>query len=235
MKAADIMTANPITVRPDTPLDAAVALLIEKRISGLPVLDAEGYLVGILTEADLIRRAETGTERKPRWLEMLFSQQRLASEYVHTHAQTVADVMTHDVAFVTPDTPLADVVTHMEKRQVKRLPVLDRPGGALVGIIARADLVRALAHMLAERPAPISSDAAIRARILAEIAAQPWTPQLRDLAITVTDGTVELTGIIHHDEQRKALKVLIAGVPGVKAVEDQLIWSDVTTGGLIPD
>ncbi|HWA79319.1 MAG TPA: CBS domain-containing protein [Acetobacteraceae bacterium] len=235
MNAADVMTANPVTVRPDTKLDDAVALFVEKRISGLPVLDAEGSLVGILTESDLLRRSETGTEREPGWLELVFSQPRLALEYVHTHGRTVAEVMTHDVVAVTVDTPLARVVSLMEQRHVRRLPVLDHPDGALVGIIARADLVRALGRILAERPAPLESDEAIRAKILAEVAAQPWAPSLRNLAITVTDGTVELTGVIVHDEQRKALNVLIAGVPGVKAVRDQLVWCDAVTGGLIPD
>ena len=235
MNAADVMTVNPVTVRPDTRLDEAVALLVEKRISGLPVLDAEGSLVGILTESDLLRRAETGTEREPRWLELVFSQPRLAREYVHAHGRTVTEVMSRDVVAVTAATPLAEVVRLMEQHHVRRLPVLDHPDGALVGIIARADLVRALGHILAERPAPLDSDEAIRAKILTEIAAQPWAPSLRNLAITVTDGTVELSGIIVQDEQRKALNVLIAGVPGVKAVRDQLVWCDAVTGGVIPD
>ncbi len=234
MNAADVMTAEPVTVRPETTLGAAVALFVEKGVSGLPVLDATGRLVGILTEGDLIRRAETGTERRPRWFEVLFAQPRLAGEYVHTHAQTVGDVMTRGVVSVTAGTRLTEAVRLMEERQVRRLPVLDRRGGALVGIISRADLIKALARALAERPAPPASDDAIRARILAEIAAQSWAPSLRDIGIAVADGTVTLTGAILHDEQRKALNVLVAGVPGVKAVRDELAFFEPTTGGLIP-
>jgi CBS domain-containing protein len=234
MNAADVMTADPVTVRPDTKLCDAVSLFVEKHVSGLPVLDEAGRLVGILTEGDLIRRAETETERRPRWFEVLFSQPRLAGEYVHAHAQTVGDVMTRGVVTVTPGTRLAEAVRLMEERQVRRLPVLDRPGGRLVGIISRADLVRALARALAERPAAPASDEAIRARIMAEIHAQPWAPSLRDIGISVADGTVTLTGAILHDEQRKALNVLVAGVPGVKAVRDELAFFEPTTGGLIP-
>lgn len=234
MNAAEIMTANPVTVRPETPIGDAVSLFVEKRISGLPVLDPADRLVGILTEGDLLRRVETGTEREPHWLEILFSYPRLAGEYVHTHGRTVADVMTRNVASVTAETPLPVIVRLMEDRHIRRVPVLDRPDGALIGIISRADLVRALGRVLAEERAPPSTDAEIRERILAEIARQPWAPSMRDISITVTNGTVDLQGVILHDEQHKALSVLAAGVPGVKAVRDQLAWVEPTTGDLIP-
>jgi CBS domain-containing protein len=234
MNAAQIMTANPVTVRPETPIAEAVSLFVEKRISGLPVLDAADRLVGIVTEGDLLRRAETGTEREPHWLEILFAYPRLAGEYVHTHGRTVADVMTRNVTAVTAEAPLAVIVRLMEDRHIRRVPVLDRPDGTLVGIISRADLVRALGRVLAEQPAPLATDAEIRERILAEIAKQPWAPSMRDIAITVTNGTVELQGVILHDEQHKALGVLAAAVPGVKAVQDELAWVEPTTGGLIP-
>ncbi len=234
MHAADVMTPNPATVRPDTKLAAAVTLFIENRVSGLPVLDEAGRLVGILTEGDLLRRAETGTERRPHWYETLFSQPRLAGEYVRTHAQTVADIMTRDVVSVTAGTRLIDAVRLMEERHVRRLPVLDRPGGTLLGIISRADLVRALARVLETPPAPLAGDEAIRTHILNEIKAQPWAPSLRDIAITVKDGTVTLSGVILHDEQRKALNVLVATAPGVKTIHDELAWFEPTTGGLIP-
>jgi CBS domain-containing protein len=234
LNAADVMTANPVTVRPEAALGEAVALLVEKRISGLPVLDADGKLVGILTESDLLRRGETGTEREPRWLEMLFAQPRLAAEYVHAHSRSVADVMTRDVLSVTADAPLEVVVGLMEKRGVRRLPVLDRAGGRLVGIISRADLMRALRRVLAERPGVAADDAAIRERILAEIAAQPWAPSMRNIGVAVTGGKATLSGVILHDEQRRALNVLVAGVPGVTSVDDQLAWFEPVTGGIIP-
>lgn len=238
MNAADVMTANPVTVLPETTLAEAVGLLVEKRISGLPVLNADGKLIGILTEGDLLRRGETGTEREPRWLEILFSQSRLASEYVHAHSRTVADVMTRGVLSVTADAPLEVVVNLMERREVRRLPVLDRPDGRLVGIISRADLMRALGRVLAEKDAgrlgAASGDAAIRARIRAEIGAQPWAPAMRDIVVTVSGGKATLSGVILHDEQRRALNVLVAGVPGVTSVDDQLAWFEPVTGGIIP-
>lgn len=234
MNVAAVMTAGPVTVRPDTKLAAAVALFVEKRVSGLPVLDESGRLVGILTEGDLLRRAETGTERQPHWFEALFSQPRLAAEYIRAHTRTVADVMTREVLTVTGETRLADAVRLMEEHHIRRLPVLDRPGGALVGILSRADFMRALACALAGPPAPLASDDAIRARILAEIEGEAWAPSLRNIAITVADGTVTLSGIILHGAQRKALEVLVAGVPGVKDVRDELALVEPTTGGLIP-
>lgn len=234
LNAADVMTANPVTVRAETTLGEAVGLLVEKRISGLPVLDADGRLIGMLTEGDLLHRAETGTECRPGFLEILFSQPRLASEYVHSHARTVADVMTRDVVSVAADAPLGVVVSLMERREIRRLPVLDRPGGRLVGIISRADLVRALGRVLAEKPAALAGDAAIRERILAEIAAQPWAPSTRDIVVAVSGGKATLSGAILHDQQRRALNVLVAGVPGVTSVDDQLAWFEPVTGGLIP-
>ncbi|MDA8050569.1 MAG: CBS domain-containing protein [Rhodospirillales bacterium] len=234
MVASDIMTTDPVTARPDTPLGEAVRLFLDKRISGLPVLDEAGRLVGMLTEGDLLRRTETGTEREPHWLELLFSSIRLAREYVHTHGRTVGDVMTRGAVAITAETPLGVAVRLMEARRIKRLPVLDRPAGRLVGIISRADLVRALAMMLAESPASPPSDQAIRARVEAEIAGQPWAPSLRDLTVLVNAGTVTLQGVVFHDEQREALKVLAGSVPGVKGVHDQLSWIEPMTGGVVP-
>src|SRR5260370_932089 len=97
----------------------------DTHISGLPVIDA-GRLVGSLTEGDLLRRSETGTERhRPRWLEILMGPGRLAGEYVRTHGRKVEEIMTRDLVSVTPDTPLDEIVALMERRRIKRLPVLD--------------------------------------------------------------------------------------------------------------
>src|SRR5262249_29574965 len=155
--------------------------------SGLPVIEA-GKIVGILTEGDLLRRSETGTERhRPRWLAILMGPGRLASEYVRTHGRKVEEGMTRDIVSVTPHAPLDEVVALMERRRIKRVPVLD--ADMPVGIVSRADLLRALARTLEQEPAIADGDDEIRDRILAELAKVHWVP--RDgLAITVADRVV---------------------------------------------
>src|SRR5439155_3001781 len=186
-KALDVMTRNVVTVGRETSVAEAIRLMLDNNVSGLPVLGDDGKVVGILTEGDLLRRSETGTERhRPRWLEILMGPGRMAGEYVKTHSRRVEEIMTRDLVSVTPDSPLDDVVALMERRRVKRVPVLD--GEAPIGIVSRADLLRALARKLEEQSAASGGgDDAIRERILAELAKVSWVP--RDgLTITVSDG-----------------------------------------------
>jgi CBS domain-containing protein len=169
MNAADIMTQPVITVTPETKIAEAARLMLQHRISGLPVVDGKGAVIGIVTEGDLLRRSEIGTERhRPRWVELLIGPGRLARDYVNAHARTVSEVMTESVASVAPHDMLPDVVGLMEKRHVKRVPVIEN--GRLVGIVSRANLVGALVHTLtrtaAADAAANSSDAQIRERIL---------------------------------------------------------------------
>ena len=194
MNASDVMTRTILSVRPDAVIAEAIRLMLDNRISGLPVIDEGGQLVGILTEGDLLRRGETATERhRPRWLEILMGPGRLAEEYVRTHGRRIAEVMTRDPVSVTPDTPLKEIVELMERHRIKRVPVLD--GDAPVGILSRADLLRGLAGALAAAPAVATSDEEIRERILAELARAAWVP--RDgIAITVENGVVDLNGVI---------------------------------------
>ena len=231
MNAADVMTHNILSVRPDATIAEAIRLMLDTRISGLPVIDQAGLLVGILTEGDLMRRGETGTERqRPRWLEILMGPGRLAGEYVRTHGRKVDGIMTRDVVSVTPDTPLKEVVELMERRRIKRMPVLD--GDVLVGILSRADLLRALLGALEEKPAPTTSDEEIRERILGELAKAAWMP--RDgLTITVENGVVDLNGVILDEKERGALRVAAENVPGVRAVEDHLVWVEPVSGTVI--
>jgi CBS domain-containing protein len=230
MNAADVMSRNIVSVGREATIADAIWLMLDHQISGLPVIDA-GQLVGILTEGDLLRRSETGTERhRPRWLEMLMGPGRLAADYVRTHGRKVEEIMTRDLVSVTPDTPLDEVVALMERRRIKRVPVVD--GGAAVGIVSRADLLRALARTLEEEPASAGSDAKIRERLLAELAKLSWVP--RDgLTITVSDGIVGLDGVILEEKEREALRVVAENVPGVRAVEDRLVWVEPVSGTII--
>jgi len=231
MNASDVMTRNILSVRPDAVIAEAIRLMLDNRISGLPVIDEGGQLVGILTEGDLLRRGETATERhRPRWLEILMGPGRLAEEYVRTHGRRIAEVMTRDPVSVTPDTPLKEIVELMERHRIKRVPVLD--GDAPVGILSRADLLRGLAGALAAAPAVATSDEEIRERILAELARAAWVP--RDgIAITVENGVVDLNGVILEEKERDALRVAAENVPGVTAVEDHLVWVEPVSGTVI--
>jgi CBS domain-containing protein len=231
MNASDVMTREIISVRPDTTVAEAIRMMLDNRISGLPVIDEVGRLVGILTEGDLLRRGETGTERhRPRWLEILMGPGRLAEEYVRTHGRRIAEVMTRDPISVSPNTPLKEIVELMERHRIKRVLVLD--GDAPVGILSRADLLRGLAGALAATPAAAMSDAEIRERILAELARAAWVP--RDgIAITVENGVVDLNGVILDEKERDALRVAAENVPGVRAVEDHLVWVEPISGTVI--
>ena len=231
MNAADVMTGELLSVRPDSSVFEAIRVMLDHRISGLPVIDDAGRLIGILTEGDLLRRSETGTERhRPRWLEILMGPGRMAGEYVRTHGRKVGEIMTREVVSVTPESGLNEIVELMERRRIKRVPVLD--GDKLVGIVTRADLLRALARTREEQPASPTSDDEIRERILAELARAAWVP--RDgIAITVENGVVDLSGVILEENERAALRVAAENVPGVKAVEDHLVWVEPVSGTII--
>lgn len=232
MKAADLMTSFVVTVTPEATIEYAAQLMLQHRISGLPVTDSDGAVLGIVTESDLLRRAETGTDKRhARWVSLLIGPGRLAQEYVHTHGRKVGEVMTERVFTVTPETPLADLVALMETKHVKRVPVVDQ--GHLVGIVSRADVMAALVGLLSEKPAGSVTDTDIRNQILAEIDRQPWGPR-GSVDVIVTNGVVVLKGTIPDERERAALCVAAENVPGVKAVHDRLVWIDSVSGIVIP-
>jgi CBS domain-containing protein len=238
MNVADIMTQPVITAAAETKIAEAARLMLQHRISGLPVVDGGGRVVGILTEGDLLRRSELGTDRhRARWVEFIIGPGRLALDYVDAHARTVGEVMTKNVASVTAGDGLPEVVQLMEKRHVKRVPVIDN--GRLVGIVSRANLLRALVHAMtrtALADAAVShSDAEIRDYVLAEIAKEPWGPRF-SVDVTADAGVVELHGSITDERERTALHVLAETAPGVKAVRDRLVWVEPLSGVVIsPD
>lgn len=224
MNAADVMTRRVVTIHPETPVVEAVHVMLQNDMSGLPVVDKEGTLVGIVTEGDFLRRAELGTARKHRrWLELFIGPLRLADEYVHTHAKKVREVMTREVVTVGPDTPLGEIVAAMERHRVKRIPVTR--DGKLVGIVSRANLLRALGS-LATSPELSghsgASDAALREQILAEFDKQAWS-RAGIVEVVVWDGSAHLWGTITDDKLRAAFRVAAEGVPGVKDVTDHLV------------
>ena len=224
MNAADLMTREIVTVGPELPLADAIHLMLEHRISGVPVVDGAGRLVGLLTTGDLLRRIETGTDMsREGWLQAFLARGRMAERYVHTHGRRVQDVMTRDVATVGEASSLDDVVRIMESRHVRRVPVVE--GKCLVGIVSRSDLVRALGAVLDRAAAPAKDDGAIRDCILAEMARHRWAPG-RYIDVTVWEGVVELHGEIFDERMRGAMRVLAEAVPGVREVQDDLVLVD---------
>ena len=227
MQVSDIMTSSVVTVQPETALHDAVQLMIDHDIGGLPVVDEAGRLAGILTESDLLRRTETATERqRRRWAQFFVSRGKLAEEYVASHGRKVGEVMTAQVVTVAEEAPLGEAVELMERRRLRRLPVL--AGGRLVGIVSRTDILHALASLSATASPVPASDAAIRARLRAVAAKQEWVPAT--VKFIVRHGIVELRGVLFDDRCRAALRVLAENVPGVTEVEDHLVWVEPTTG-----
>jgi CBS domain-containing protein len=231
MKVKDIMTSPVLSVESESPISQAIQLMLEKRISGLPVLDGQGRLVGIVTEGDFLRRTETGTQRRrSRWLEFLIGPGRLADEYTRSHGRKVIDVMTPDPVTLDEQTPLEEVVRIMEKRRIKRLPVVREQ--KLVGIVSRANLLHALAGIASDIKPVTTSDEAIREQLLAELGRQSWAPSALINAI-VKQGVVELWGTITDERERQAIIVAAENVPGVKGVRDHLVWIEPNTGTAI--
>jgi CBS domain-containing protein len=232
MRAADIMTPDPVCISPDASISEAIGVMLERKFSGLPVADAGGSLVGIVTEGDLLRRTETATQRKrPRWIEFLLGPGRLASEYVQTAGRKVSDVMTSEVRTVAEDAPLDAIVHLMERYQIKRvLVVRDRK---LVGIVTRANLLQALASVAGETKAGPASDASIRERLYAELKNQPWAP-IGLINIVVRNGVVHLSGTLFDERHRGAIRVAAERIPGVTGIEDHLVWVDPMSGMVMP-
>ena len=232
MQASEVMTHAVIVISADASVQEAASKMLQHHVSGLPVADVSGTLVGMVTEGDLLRRIESGTERRrAHWLEVPLGPGRMAQEYVHTHGRKVAEVMTSNIYSVGPETPLNEVVDLMERRHVKRVPVLDSKG-QLVGIVSRANLLRGLADLLDAPPAPSVGDAELRTRILAAIDKERWSPSA-SIDIAVKNGVAELRGAILDEREREALIVVAENTPGVKSVVDHLVWVEPMSGMVV--
>lgn len=228
MLARDAMTKTVTTVHPETTIADAIACMVGQRISAVPVIDANGTLVGILSEGDLLRRIETGTEpQHAGWLSMLLGPARLAREYVQSHGKTVGDVMTRMVETITEDTSLSDAVALMQKKRVKRLPVMRQ--GALVGLLSRSDIVRKLGQTLQAAAGNTLGDGEIAERLRDELAAAPWA-NAHHVTVSVQDGVVTLEGVVFAESVRPAIRVAAQALPGVRAVEDRMVWLEPLTG-----
>jgi CBS domain-containing protein len=221
MRAIDVMVHDVVTVRPDTAVADATKLLAEHDVSALPVLDKDGNLVGVLSEADLIHRAEIGTEKhRPWWLEAVTGATTLAEEFAKSHGKTGGEVMTTGVISVTEETPLSEIAAIFERKRIKRVPVVK--GGKLVGIVSRSNLIQALASGTGRVDQHDETDREIRLNLLSRLREQTWT-DFGSRNITVSDGVVHLWGLVGSEAERKALLALAEGVPGVVRVSDEMI------------
>jgi CBS-domain-containing membrane protein len=230
MQVKDIMTINVISIGADESVAKAASLMLQNRISGLPVVDTEGELVGMVTEGDFLRRRELGTQRRrPKWLEFIVGPGKLAEDYVRTSGRKVEDIMTPDPWTISEDDTLEAIVEMMERHHIKRLPVTQ--GGRMVGIVSRANLMHALATVARDLPPPAGGDSAIRTNILAAIAKQDWAPHIN---VIVKDGIAELRGVVTDDRERQGLVVAAENVAGVKKVHDHLVWVEPISGLAFP-
>ena len=230
MQVREVMTRNVISVAANETILKAARIMSQNDISGLPVVDAGGNLVGMVTEGDFLRRSEVGTERRrPKWLEFLFGPGRLAAEYVHASGRKVEDVMTRNPVTVAEEDSLSTVVELMECRRIKRLPVLR--DGRIVGIVSRANLMHALVSLARDSVAPAGGDAAIRDCILAAVAKQPWAPSVN---VVVKNGVAELWGTITDERERQGCIVTAENVAGVVEVHDHLVWVEPMSGMAFP-
>ena len=228
MKAADIMTTKVVTVAADATAQEAAAQMLRHRVSALPVVDQSGKLIGIVSEGDLMRRGELGTERERSWwLEMLTSNRTLATDYAKAHGRKVSEVMSRKLIAANPDTPINDIALLLEQHAIKRVPIVDK--GKLVGIVARANLVQALAGLKVTPEKQAGKDSEIREEVLARLSGAPWRPWL--LNVTVHDGVVELWGIANSNDEKTAAGVAVENTPGVVKVNNHIIvrphsWSE---------
>jgi CBS domain-containing protein len=227
MRAHQIMTRTVVTVAPETSIREAADIMLQRHVSGLPVLDAAGKLVGIVSEGDFLHRGEIGTQRKRgRWLKYLLGSGEDATSFVHEYGRKVSEVMTRDPLTITEDTTLEEIVKTMENNNVKRLPVMR--GEALVGIVSRANLLQAVASLAREVPDPTADDDHIRRRIIDTIEKSDWCPF--GLNVIVRDGIVHLSGVITDERSRPAAIVAAENVAGVKKVHDHLCWVETMSG-----
>jgi CBS domain-containing protein len=227
MRAHQIMTRPVITVTPETTIVEAANTMLQRHVSGLPVVSKTGKLVGIISEGDFIRRSEIGTERKRgRFLTFILGSGKAATDFVHEHGGKVGEIMTSEPLTITEDTDLEQIVRLMERNSVKRLPVTR--GDQVVGIVSRANLLQAVASFARQIPDPTADDDHIRDRIIDTLEKNDWCPF--GLSVVVRDGIVHLNGVITEERARQAAIIAAENVAGVKKVHDHLCWVEPMSG-----
>jgi CBS domain-containing protein len=221
MKASDVMVSTVVTVDQNASVQEVADLMLRNRISAVPVVGVGGQLVGIVSEGDLINRPESQTvHRKRWWLEAIASKEAQAASYVKSHSRKVSDVMTRDVITASPETTVADVAALLERKGIKRVPIME--GGKIVGIVSRANLLQGLASMREMELQTPPDDSSIHDGVMRRLTKERWArPSL--LNVSVHDGVVDLRGLVESQTEKDAVHVLAEIAPGVRAVNDNLI------------
>jgi CBS domain-containing protein len=227
MRAHQIMTRPVVTVSSETTIVEAANTMLQRHVGGLPVVDAAGKLVGIISEGDFLRRSEIGTQRRRgRFLKFILGPGQAATDFVHEHGRKVAEIMTKEPLTISEDTNLEEIVELMEKNHVKRLPVMR--GDQVIGIVSRANLLQAVASLARQIPDPTADDDHIRNRVIDALSKNDWCPF--GLSVIVRDGIVHLSGVITEERSRQAAIIATENIAGVKKVHDHLCWVDTMSG-----
>ncbi len=230
MQAKDIMTVDVITARPDTPVEEVARILLNRRISGVPVIDVNGHVIGIVSEGDLMRRPESDTLRQRSWwLGLVSFPNEQAVRYVKTHGRNAEAVMTRDVLTITEETPAREIAEILESRHIKRVPVVRQ--GKIVGIVSRADLLRALASGDVETP--LNRDDTVIRQAVIDALDRELGIAVCFVNVIVQDGVVHLWGSVETETERNAARLAAENSPGVKTVKSYLKLSPAISGGWI--
>ncbi len=220
MHATKVMTRRVVTIPADATVYAAADILLGARVSAAPVVDPDGKMIGIVSEADLMNRPEVGTVPAKSWLQRLLAPESvLARDFLRSHSHRVADVMTHDVVTAEEHTDLKDIAGLMQSRGVKRVPIVR--DGKVVGIVSRANLLQGL---LAREPRPAEGaapDDNLRDRVNEELDRHPWASDISN--VVVENGAVNVWGHASSLAARDAVRVAIENVPGVKKVVNNVV------------
>ncbi|MFM8992393.1 MAG: CBS domain-containing protein [Alphaproteobacteria bacterium] len=222
MKASEIMTRGVRSVPPDATVEAVASLLLAHAISAVPVVDPAGIPLGVVSEADFVRRPELSTEkRRSWWLSFVADPQGGAEEFVRSHGRTAADVMHRGIVATGPDAELAQVAELLDRKHVKRVFVVE--DGAIAGVISRSDFVRAVAAAAKPAGEPgARSDSELREEIERRMGREPWAPRAL-VTVVVSGGIVELLGMVTSEPERAALRLLVREVQGVRDLHDHLV------------
>lgn len=218
MRVEEIMTKDVITVSPKTPIHEAAELMIDHGVSGLPVVDDAGSVVGIVSEGDLILR-EKPRERAPWWRLFFGDAERLAREYQKAHGMTVGEVMTRSLIAVSPDFPIESAALILDQHRIRRVPVVAE--GQLLGILSRGDLIKALAKAPAHAGGPPSDERLVR-EMRARLAEEPWVSN-RGIVAQTKDGVLSLWGLVLTETEKSAVETMARTIEGCKGIDSHLV------------
>lgn len=219
MYAKDIMSTPLVTVTTATPVSEIAQLIMERRISAVPVVDAAGNLTGLVSASDLLERDDLGTAPAWNWLRQKMWPAAAAQRYTKVHGSRAEHVMSTELVTVSPTTQLAEVIGKMVQRGIQRVIVVD--GKVPVGILSRRDVLRAiLAQQKPKQQA--AKDEAIKRDLTIELQRQPWFSR-GQIQIAVENGVVTLDGVVHSMEERTALRLAAESCQGVSEVHDRTV------------